>query len=106
MEERIVDPDTGGAKGRKPARTDLIPPDALLVLAEHYGKGAEKYDDRNWERGYAWSLSYGALLRHLLAFWSGEDIDEESGMPHLSAVAFHSMALLTFQLRGIGKDDR
>lgn len=34
---------TGGQKGSKPARFDLIPTEPLWMLAELYGKGAEKY---------------------------------------------------------------
>lgn len=105
-EVRVTDPTTGGAKGQKLFRTDLLPADALLAVAEHFGRGARKYEDRNWEKGYAWSLSYAALLRHLLAFWGGEDIDEETGSLHLQAVGFHALALLAFSLRDAGTDDR
>jgi len=107
MPERIVtDPKTGGQKGEKPARFDLLPPDALWQIAEHFGRGAEKYADRNWERGYAWSLSYAALQRHLHAWWGGEDLDAETGSSHLAAAGFHVLALLAFQGRGVGTDDR
>jgi len=95
-EVRIVDADTGGEKGQKTARFDLLPPDALWQIAEHFGRGAAKYADRNWERGYDWSLSYGALMRHSVAWWGGEDLDPETGSHHMAAVAFHAMALITF----------
>lgn len=104
-EVRITDAATGGEKGRKSARTDLLPADVLMLIAEHYGKGAEKYADRNWEKGYAWSLNYGALLRHLLLWWQGEELDED-GSRHIVAVAWHAMALIAFETRGIGTDDR
>jgi len=105
-EVRIVDPNTGGEKGQKDARFDLIPQEAIWMLAEAYGRGAEKYDDRNWERGYNWSLSFGALQRHLWQFWNGEDIDEETGTPHIVSVLWHASALATFQARDKGNDDR
>ena len=104
-EERVVDPATGGAKGRKLARMDLLPWDALVALSEHYGKGAGKYEDRNWERGYAWSLSFAAAQRHAAAWWQGEDIDAE-GYEHLCAWAWHSINLLAMSKRAIGTDDR
>jgi hypothetical protein len=72
-EEIIVDPDTGGRKGSKLARFDLIPPRPLWDIAEHYGIGCDKYEARNWERGYDWSLSYAAMNRHLNLWWQGED---------------------------------
>lgn len=85
---------TGGEKGVKLARYDLIPAGPLRAVAEHYGKGAAKYEDRNWERGYEWSKSFGALMRHAWQFWNGEDIDEETGSHHMAAVTFHALALI------------
>src|SRR5712691_8117614 len=72
QETRVVDPQTGGAKGRKLARFSLIPSEFLWALAEHYGRGSEKYADRNWEKGYAWSLCVDALQRHLHQWLTGE----------------------------------
>lgn len=94
-EVRVVS-ETGGEKGSKLARFDLIPPDALWALAEAYGVGAEKYAERNWEQGYSWSLSYAAMQRHANQFWMGEDVDRESGILHLASVAWHAFAMLHF----------
>lgn len=105
-EVKVVNPDTGGTKGQKLARFDLIPPIALWAVAERFGAGAEKYDARNWELGYWWSLNFQALNRHLWAFWAGEDIDEETGTPHLDAVIWHSMVLRTFMETHPEMDDR
>lgn len=105
-EVRVVDPTTGGEKGSKLARFDLIPWDAIYALAEHYGRGARKYEDRNWERGYRWGLSFASLHRHLAAWWEGEDVDEESGSSHLTAVMWHAIALWWYQAHGRGTDDR
>lgn len=88
--------ETGGEKGQKQARFDLIPPDALWQLATLYGVGAEKYAERNWERGYSWSLSYAAMQRHANQFWMGEDVDEETQIPHMASVAWHAFAMLHF----------
>lgn len=104
-EIRIKDPETGGEKGSKLARFDLIPEEFETALAEHYGKGATKYADRNWEKGYKWGLSYAALRRHLAAWLRGESIDPETGSNHLIAAAWHCVALYIFETRGLGKDD-
>ena len=107
--EHRVTSETGGEKGSKLARFDLIPPDALKAVAEHYGRNTAefggKYADRNWESAYPWHLSFASLQRHAQAWWGGEELDEE-GQPHVSAMAWHALALLTFSLRGIGEDDR
>jgi len=101
----MTDPKTGGQKGSKLARFDLIPPDALWELAEVYGRGAEKYDDRNWEKGYKWSLNVAALQRHLHQWLMGEDVDPDTECMHMAQVAWHAFALLTFSMRGLGTND-
>lgn len=101
----VTDPLTGGKKGAKLARFSLIPSEFLWALAEHYGVGAHKYEDHNWEKGYKWSLSSDALQRHLHQWLLGEDNDQETGTHHLICVAWHACALFIFQRRGIGTDD-
>lgn len=97
---------TGGQKGMKLARYDLVPADPLRSLATLYGKGASKYADRNWERGYEWSKSFAALNRHLWQFWSRQDTDDETGMPHITAVAWHAFTLAEFMRTHPEYDDR
>lgn len=87
---------TGGEKGVKPERFDLLPTDALALIARHFGVGASKYADHNWRKGYEWSKNYAALQRHLNAYWGGEDVDAETGSLHLAAAGFHVLALLTY----------
>lgn len=84
-------------------RVDLIPADALLEVGKVYLMGSSKYAERNWERGMKYSKVLGPLLRHLYKWMMGADRDEESGELHLSHVAFGSLALLSYELRGIGK---
>lgn len=97
---------TGGQKGVKPERYSLLPRPALDQIARIYAYGAEKYSAHNWRLGYEWSKSYDALLRHLTAFWDGEDIDPESGLPHLASAGFHIMTLLTYMEEHPEHDDR
>lgn len=105
-EVRVIDPKTGGEKGRKLAQLGALDPQAIMRVAEVAGFGAEKYARYNFAKGYDWSLSYDALQRHLHAFWGGEDVDRESLLPHLAHAAWHCLALLTFLQRGRGTDDR
>ena len=105
-ETRVRHPETGGEKGSKSSRFDLVPAAAMVHVADVYGKGAEKYAERNWERGYVWGLSYAALQRHLHAFWGGEDDDPESGLPHLAHAAWHCLALMTWRETHPELDDR
>lgn len=105
LEVRVTDPVTGGQKGTKMQRFSLIPADWLWAMAEHYGLGARKYEDRNWEKGYAWHLSCDAMERHYVAWKMGEDLDQETGSHHLIAAAWHLIALWWFQKHNKGTDD-
>lgn len=101
----LTDSLTGGMKEQSLARFDLLPVGALWQVAKLYGIGARKYEPNNWRKGYTWSSSYAALQRHANRFWAGEDIDE-AGFPHMAAVAFHALALLTFMQEHPELDDR
>lgn len=104
--EMYTDPNTGGRKEKKTARYDLIPTGPLWKVAEMYGIGASKYDERNWEKSYPMSLSYASMQRHANQFWSGEDNDQETGIPHLASVVFHAMAMMEFLEKHPEQDDR
>lgn len=95
-EMRVTNAKTGGEKGSKPERMSLLPFDALRLVSKVYAFGAQKYAPNNWRKGYDWSLSFDALHRHLESFWAGDDLDEESGLPHLAHAAFHVLALIVF----------
>lgn len=87
-------------------RMELLPPELLTAVADILTFGAKKYDDRNWEKGMAWSRPYAALLRHMLAWWSGEEHDPETGRSHLWHAGCCIAFLIAYEQRQIGKDDR
>ncbi len=92
---------TGGQKDLKgKLRTDLIPPEAEIALAEVLTFGASKYQDRNWEKGIPFMSLYGATKRHLLAWVQGDTFDKESGMNHLKHALCDLAFLVTFSERG------
>lgn len=109
-ETRIVNEATGGQKGSKDERYDLIPWVAMDEVARLYGAGAAKYDAHNWRKGYDWHLSYASMIRHAKAFWEGEDFDHDPSLPfpvhHLASVVFHALALITFRTEHPELDDR
>lgn len=105
-EVRVKDSKTGGEKGMKDERFELIPWGAMEEVARVYGYGANKYSAQNWRRGFAWSLSLGALFRHIALYACGYSRDRESGLHHLAHAVFHCLALITFEREGLGTDDR
>lgn len=88
------------------ARYDLIPPEALEAYAAVLTFGAKKYADRNWETGMRWGRCFGAAMRHLWAWWRGEDRDPETGLSHLAHAMFCIGALLTYEITHREHDDR
>ena len=107
---KSITADGGGLRdnGGK-ARYDLIPPEFMEALALHYAKGAEKYGDRNWERGMSWQWVFASLLRHLWAWARGSNYDDGqqgNGSHHMIAVAWNAIALYTYACRKVGTDDR
>jgi len=87
-------------------RYDLIPGDALESLVEVYTFGSKKYDDNNWRKGLSWNRVFGAIMRHLWAWFRGEDSDKESGLPHLAHAAWGCFTLLSLAKTNIDYDDR
>lgn len=87
-------------------RWDLIPYDSLEEVVKVYTHGAEKYSDHNWRKGMKFSRIYAAMLRHLTAFIRGEDIDKDSGLNHLSQVAWGCLTLLNYMKTKPNMDDR
>ena len=73
--------------GQKILRPDLIWLPGLIRLAEHYGRGALKYEERNWEKaGTPEELERfrASAFRHFVQ-WQRGDRDED----HMSAVIFN-----------------
>jgi len=97
-------------KGRKDdtgrLRFDLLPVKPLEQIANIYTYGANKYDDNNWRSGMQWGRVFAATMRHLWTFWRGEDLDQESGLPHLAHAAFGCLTLLEYMETHRELDDR
>ena len=91
--------------GGKP-RMDLIAPEFLFGTANVLTFGAAKYDQRNWEKGMSWGRVFGAMMRHMWAWWGGQKADDETGFSHLHHAAACLMFLIAYEERKIGTDDR
>lgn len=106
LEDLFQDATAGVKFDKGKLRMDLLPPDVLEALAQILTDGAVKYGAYNWSKGMAWSRPYAALMRHLLAWWGGQDTDPESGHSHLWHVLTNAAFLVAYEQRGIGEDDR
>lgn len=98
------------SEGRKDdaakVRYELLPPELLDGVSQILTFGAAKYEDRNWEKGMKWSRVFGALMRHMWAWWGGQHTDPETGKSHLWHAACCIAFLMAYEARKIGEDDR
>lgn len=110
LQELIMDGQiqaTGVKKDEGKPRWELLPFDAIEGVVEILTFGAKKYDARNWEKGIVYGRVFGATMRHLTAWWRGEDKDKESGRSHLEHAMCELMFLSAFEKRGMAHlDDR
>jgi len=104
---------TGEKKDEGKARFELLPYEAIEAVARILTAGAKKYADRNWEKGIAYGRVFGAIQRHLTAFWnarlSGSDgINHADGNEsHLDHAICELMFLSAYEKRGMKDfDDR
>ena len=98
---------SGGIKhDAEKLRVDLLPVDVLKGVAGILTHGAEKYGDRNWEEGIAYSRLYRAALGHLLDFWDGKNVDDDSGLLVLDHALCELMFLRAMSTRKPELDDR
>lgn len=84
----------------------LLPYGPLCEIARVLEFGAKKYGRNNWRGGMKWTRLYDAALRHIRASLDGEDLDPETGLPHVAHAACSLMFLAEYYRKGIGEDDR
>ena len=73
----------------------LIPLETLFDEARVWMHGEKKYARFNWQKGMDWSIPLACALRHLSAWQAGEELDSESGLPHI-AHAMCNLRMLTY----------
>lgn len=70
-------------------------------------EGALKYGRHNYRiKGVRASVYYDAANRHIMAYWEGEDIDPESGLPHIVKAMTSLAVLREGYIMGNVQDDR
>jgi hypothetical protein len=78
----------------------LVPPELEEAVALVMMYGAKKYARHNWkEVNDAPRRYFAAMERHIKAFKRGNELDPESGLPHLSHAATCMAFLLYFKQR-------
>ena len=91
--------------GRVPMH--LMPDSAVIAGNMAFLEGALKYGAYNWRvAGVQATVYLSALRRHLAAWYNGEDMDDESGLPHLWKALSCLVILIDANQVGCLKDDR
>lgn len=82
---------------------DLVDFKSLHPMVRVLMFGAEKYTPDNWKKGMpkAWLLN--SAMRHLTAILDGEEIDSESGLPHVGHLMCNTMFISFFE-QGLGSE--
>ena len=93
--------------GTKKAPMSTVPAPVMLEVGLAMLEGARKYGRHNYRAvGVRGSVYYDAALRHLMAWWEGEDIDPGSGLSHIAKATACLMVLRDSMIRENWVDDR
>ena len=88
------------------SRVELVDSEFIEGLGRVMAFGANKYAAHNWRKGIAISRICGGAMRHLLAILRGEDLDGESGLPHVHHLGCCVMFLSWMLVHRPDLDDR
>lgn len=95
------------ALGIKKAPLHCVPCGPLYELGLAMMEGGRKYGTHNYRAiGTRASVYYNAAMRHLTAWWEGEDIDPDSELHHLIKAVASLFVVRDSMLMGNHVDDR
>lgn len=84
----------------------ILTKESLIAEAQAFAYGELKYSRHNYKLGMNWNRIIDASLRHITAFNSGEDMDQESGLNHLWHAKACLAMLIYYYENKVGTDDR
>jgi hypothetical protein len=95
------------AIGIRKAPMSTVPANVLAEIGVAMLEGASKYGRHNYRAaGVRASVYYDAALRHLMAWWEGEDFDPDSGMSHITKLLACMTVLRDAMHQDMWEDDR
>ncbi|KKN79110.1 hypothetical protein LCGC14_0342980 [marine sediment metagenome] len=72
------------AVGARKAPMSTVPSRVMLEIGLAMLEGSAKYGRHNYRvAGVLASVYYDAAIGHIMSWWEGEDIDPDSGLPHI-----------------------
>ena len=104
---KLADNNLKTAAAVKKPRISAVPPISLLAMGAAMQDGADKYGLFNWRDSAVTStVFYDAIMRHLIAWYSGERNAPDSGVHHLAHVMAGCAIILDAEINGVLNDDR
>lgn len=95
------------AVGTAKVAFSAIPANVMAELGLAMMEGARKYGRHNFRHtAIRSSVYYDAVLRHLTAWWEGQDIDPDSGLSHITKAIATLTVLRDSTMRDHLVDDR
>lgn len=95
------------AVGVKKVPLSTVSCPVIMEMALSMQEGALKYGKHNWRAiGVRSSIYYDAAMRHLMAWWEGEDVDPDSGLSHVTKAMACLHVLRDSMIQGNLNDDR
>jgi hypothetical protein len=107
----VMEPVTKPTNPKDIVGSDKLPlhlvPDTMMVMASiAFLNGGLKYGRSNWRNaGVRASIYKDAAMRHIMAWFEGEEVDEE-GVPHLSSALACLGIIVDARAAGKLNDDR
>lgn len=84
----------------------LLPIEGVEGMLKVMQFGEKKYGAYNWTLGMDWHRLFSAVMRHLWAWFRKEELDPESGLPHLYHACCCILMLTSLVEMKKGKDTR
>lgn len=103
----VKDTNPKDAIGISKAPMSTVPAAVLAEVGVAMLEGASKYGRHNYRAaGVRSSVYYDATMRHLMAWWEGEDTDPDSGMSHITKAITSLVVLRDAMIQDMCTDDR
>jgi hypothetical protein len=95
------------AIGIRKAPLSTVPGNVIAEIGVAMLEGASKYGRHNYRvAGVRASVYYDAAMRHLIAWWEGEDEDLDSSMSHITKILACMTVLRDAMHQEVWTDDR
>lgn len=95
------------AVGCRKAPLSVLPWPVIYEVGSALFEGARKYGRHNYRAiGVRGSVYFDGAMRHLAAWWEGQDIDPDSGLSHISKAIAGLMVLRDGMMQENWTDDR